>query len=353
MSPSQAALLDNLLKILPYAADEEAGNCGISMSEIRERLARLQDPVPQDRQIRRAMENVDSIGFHGATRDRRWYRTIARSQFSIQNMNVNMAMAMCALREVAERYLPAVVLDDLAATFEAASAYLARHRPHVDGGDAANWSRKTLRIDSTHPMVLPRVEPEVYRQVTHALYYGRKLGFRNTPFGEKQPSPRAYEMTPLGMVDRAGVLYMVAWGPRKPGRRFLFRMDRLSEVRLLDEPADLDPDFDLREYAVKEEALNFYPEDEICLVLRAHEPMLADGKPRRHPLREFWLAADQTIEEAENGFVLHARVRPSVMLWQLLHGHASSIEILSPPAARARFAREAQALARAYLPTDA
>ncbi|MEN4922697.1 WYL domain-containing protein [Achromobacter spanius] len=344
-------LVDNLLRILPYVEDEEADAMvmGMGMAEIRERLAALQKPVPGDKQIRRTLLKLDSVGSYGATRGKLWYRTIERTDFRIQNMNANMAMAMCALKQVADRHLPAVVLDDLAATFDGAWRYLEAHQGQPAIGPAHGWSRKILRIDGTHPTVLPRVPSEVYRQVSGALYYNRKLSFRNTPFGEKAPSERLYVMTPLAMVDRAGVLYMVAWGPRLPGRRFLFRMDRLSEVQLLNESADPDPSFDLEDYVRREEALNFDPGEETRIRLRAEEPLMDDGRRRRHPLREFWLSPDQDIQEEEDGFTLTATVRPSVMLWQLLHGHASSIEVLEPGDIRERFAQEARQLARRYL----
>ncbi|SIT17346.1 YafY family protein [Achromobacter sp. MFA1 R4] len=350
MGPNQT-LVDNLLRILPYVEDEEADAMvmGMGMAEIREKLAALQNPVPGDKQIRRTLLKLDSVGSFGATRGKLWYRTLQRTDFRIRNMNANMAMAMCALKQVADRHLPAVVLDDLAATFDGALRYLETHQAQPGIAPAHDWSRKILRIDGTHPTVLPEVPSEVYRQVSGALYYNRKLTFRNTPFGEKTPSERVYVMTPLAMVDRAGVLYMVAWGARQPGRRFLFRMDRLSEVRLLDEAADPDPTFDLHDYVRREEALNFDPGGETRIRLHAAEPMMEDGRRRRHPLREFWLSPDQTIDEDDAGFTLTATVRPSVMLWQLLHGHASSIEVLEPEDIRERFAHEARELARRYL----
>jgi len=344
-------LVDNLLRILPYVEDEEAEAMerGMGMAEIRNRLATLLNPAPGDKQIRRTLLKLDCVGSAGATRGKLWYRTLRRTDFHIQNMNANMAMAMCALKQVADRHLPAVVLDDLEGTFDSAWRYLQTHRSQPAIGPAHDWARKILRIDGPHPIVLPTVSAEVYRQVSGALYYNRKLSFRNTPFGEKTPAERLYVMTPLAMVDRAGVLYMVAWGPSQPGRRFLFRMDRLSEVRLLDEPADPDPTFDLQDFVRREEALNFDPGEETRIRLHAAEPMMDDGRRRRHPLREFWLSGDQQIEEDEHGFMLTATVRPSVMLWQLLHGHASSIEVLEPEAIRNRFAHEARELARRYL----
>lgn len=151
----QQLLLASLLRILPYIEDEESEDGGISMSEIRERLASMHQPVPDSRQIRRTLLKLDSVGFRGATRATRWYRTIRRSEFNIQNMNVNMAMAMCALKQVADRHLPTVVLEDLADTFADATRFLAAHQGHPGAGRAHSWARKTLRIDGTHPVVLP------------------------------------------------------------------------------------------------------------------------------------------------------------------------------------------------------
>lgn len=318
------------------------------MSEIRERLAGMIQPVPDSRQIRRTLAKVDSVGLRGTTRSTRWYRTIRRSEFSVQNMNVNMAMAVCALKQVADRHLPTVVLEDLADTFADAARFLATHQAHPGAGRAHSWTGKTLRIDGTHPVVLPRVDADVYRQVSEALYYERQLSFRNTLFGERTPAERVYVMTPLAMVDRAGVLYMVAWGKQRPGRRFLFRMDRLSHVQVLDQAADVDATFDLDDYVRREDALNFHGGEDMEIVLRADEPQMPDGRPRRHPLREFWLAPDQSVQECEGGFLLRATVKPSTMLWQLLHGYASSIEILQPDAVRASFAQDAQRLADRY-----
>ncbi|WZB77186.1 WYL domain-containing protein [Achromobacter insuavis] len=123
--------------------------------------------------------------------------------------------------------------------------------------------------------MLPRFSADVYRPVTEALYYGRKLSFRNTQFGEKAPAERIYIMTPLAMVDRAGVLYMVTWGTQRPGRRFLFRMDRLSHVQVLDEAADVDSSFDLEDYVRREDALNFHSSEDIEIVLKVDGP---DGR---------------------------------------------------------------------------
>ncbi|MGV8294056.1 hypothetical protein ACV36C_34845, partial [Pseudomonas aeruginosa] len=64
----------------------------------------------------------------------------------------------------------------------------------------------------------------------------------------------------------------------------------MSHVQVLDEAADVDPSFDLEDYVRREDALNFHSSEDIEIVLKVDEPLMEDGRPRRHPLREFWLA---------------------------------------------------------------
>ena len=342
-------LREKLLSILPLVEDETTNTSGMSMSEITRRLAMHMAEVPSDRHIRRALlDMTDAFGSVGSTRSTKWYRTISRPQAEISNMTVNVAMAINAVRRVAAHHLPGVVWEDLEKTFHIADRYLASHSGSPDSERGQAWSRKTLRIDGSQPVVLPKVDPGVYKAVTEALFYDRQLVFSNRPFGEEQPSARTYTMTPLALVDRAGVLYLVAWGSRRPGQRFLFRMDRLSNVRISEQAGEPDPTFDLHDYVMNEEALNFGSDDDIEIQLFVCEPLRTDGKPRRHPLREFRLCEDQLAEDADGGFLLRAKVKPSVMLWQLLHSHASSVEVIAPDWIRRRFRDEALMLAERY-----
>ena len=55
------------------------------------------------------------------------------------------------------------------------------------------------------------------------------------------PRPRA--VTPLGLVDKAGTWYLVA--AARPGQVAVFRVGRITSARVLPEPSQRPPDFDL------------------------------------------------------------------------------------------------------------
>jgi predicted DNA-binding transcriptional regulator YafY len=355
--PSNPRLVEALFRLLPYVEDEnneaKAASAGISMSDLLARLAAEFDPKPNERTVRRALAGMSELVSHiGHTRGARWFKTSANPLLRDERtMSANLAIALCALNRVAARQLPAVVLADLQPYFERATATLALERNNERAKRGRSWASKTLRIDSTQPVLPPPVDAGVYQAVTQGLLYDLKLSFRNRPAGQTEPGERVYRMSPLALVDRAGVLYLIAWGPDSPGNQFMFRMDRLSDVRVSDEPADQDPAFDLTKYVETESKFHFMPEPEVELKLRVYESVNGEqGRRSSHMLREFRLSSDQgPVEEGENhSFVLTARVKPSVMLRQFLHSHSDSIEILAPQSLRDEFAQRARNLLKRY-----
>ena len=359
--PSNPRLVEALFRLLPYVEDEnneaKAASAGISMSDLLARLAAEFDPKPNERTVRRALAGMSELVSHiGHTRGARWFKTSANPLLRDERtMSANLAIALCALNRVAARQLPAVVLADLQPYFERATATLALERNNERAKrvdlDLGQAKRNYPGIDSTQPVLPPPVDAGVYQAVTQGLLYDLKLSFRNRPAGQTEPGERVYRMSPLALVDRAGVLYLIAWGPDSPGNQFMFRMDRLSDVRVSDEPADQDPAFDLTKYVETESKFHFMPEPEVELRLRVYESVNGEqGRRSSHMLREFRLSSDQgPVEEGENhSFVLTARVKPSVMLRQFLHSHSDSIEILAPQSLRDEFAQRARNLLKRY-----
>ncbi len=106
------------------------------------------------------------------------------------------------------------------------SATLARQRFHLD---ASGWFRP------------PAPHPELER-VASAVWANQRLAFRYQRSDREQ---RTRRVEPLGLVQKSGLWYLVARveeGPR------VYRVSRMSEVRLLDEPFERDPDFDLASF---------------------------------------------------------------------------------------------------------
>jgi predicted DNA-binding transcriptional regulator YafY len=79
------------------------------------------------------------------------------------------------------------------------------------------------------------------RAVAEALRQRRWLEFRYQGNGSRRPSPRV--VAPLGLVNKAGVWYLVAAG--RADRRTVFRVSRIDTPRMLAEPVQRPPGFEL------------------------------------------------------------------------------------------------------------
>ena len=106
------------------------------------------------------------------------------------------------------------------------SATLARQRFHLD---ASGWFRA------------PAAHPELAR-VASAVWGDQRLAFRYRRADREQ---RTRRVEPLGLVHKADLWYLVA--RIEEGTR-VYRVSRMSEVRLLDERFERDPDFDLASF---------------------------------------------------------------------------------------------------------
>lgn len=143
---------------------------------------------------------------------------------------------------------------------------------------------------------------------------------------------------PWGLVEKETVWYLIAGTDR--GRR-TFRLDRMVEVDILDEPATRPPEFDLQEQwseIVAEMERRRAAVAATVLISPALAPILADQQGRHCTL----------LGPADDG-----RVRASVtadtpkMLARQLAGWGADLEVLEPPEVRAELVTLATELLRA------
>ncbi|MGF6872207.1 helix-turn-helix transcriptional regulator [Paraburkholderia sp. MM5477-R1] len=334
-----------LLTRLPYVNDTEEGSIsssdGISFGDIYAFICDRMDPPPSRRTVRRVLSSMTGYVDHvGHTRGPRWFKVQGTVMLrSGERMNVNLAIALCALKRVAAQHLPAAVFAELAPKSAEARATLELDGNNELAVSGRSWSNKVTRIVGTQPLVFPSLDVEVYRNVTDALLRNRKLSFKYENSDCTARVDRTYkDHSPLGMIDRAGVFDLITREPAQ-GTTRMFRVDRIREATGLTSAAVPCEGFDLESFATK--MMHFLPEPEIELRLRIH---VTDGDiPRtaaQHILNEFKLHKDQPIDWNEDGksFVLTATVSPSVMLRQFLRSQSDSIEVLSPAGMRAKFA---------------
>ncbi|HEV3431555.1 MAG TPA: WYL domain-containing protein [Paraburkholderia sp.] len=346
-----------LLSALPFVEDATnvsvAAETGIPFSRIVEVVNARMDKPRHERTIRRYVTRmapyVDKVG---STRAARWFKTINTEMLNSQeHTDTNLAIALLSLDRSPYQSLPSAVMIGLEPAFARARARLRLAQDGTLGRAGVAWKSKVARIDGTQPLILPAIDAGVYRQVSDALLHDRKLSFDYVrPEDETQTGKRYEALSPLALVNRAGVFYLVVMGA-KAGETRLFRLDRIKEAQALTHAAERDARFNLDAYVRNDQALHFFPEAEVQLKLRIHASRAPhERSAAQHMLNEFKLHKDQQIDWApdKRSFVLTATVKPSVMLRRFLHSQSDSIEVLAPASLREEFAARASVMAARY-----
>ncbi|KVF84596.1 hypothetical protein WJ22_07545 [Burkholderia vietnamiensis] len=344
---------NHLLAILPYVDDPEdkqrAAAIGLPFGDIYAQIcARLNENPPQ-RSVRRAMSEMpDYVDHVGHTRGARWFKVRDTGMLrSEERMQTNTAIALRALRRVATYQLPDVVFAELEQKFAQAQATLDLGRDDR-ARQGKSWEAKFMKIDGTQPLVFPSIDPAIYRSITDALLRDRRLDIRYEP---NKPVPEIAEyrkLSPLGLLDLTGLLYLIVHAPDKTR---MLRVDRMRAATVREQAAQAIPGFNLEAYVRQSHLAEYMPEPEVELKLRIHP---REGKYARtaaqHILTSIKLDANQQIrwDGGRRTFVLTARVRPSVSLRNFLHSQSDTIEVLAPASMRAEFAKRLRRMADRY-----
>lgn len=203
------------------------------------------------------------------------------------------------------------------------------HRP------AAELTSRRILVDPARWMRLPHraVDLDV---LNAAVFTDRRLRLRYRHSGTTEP--RTYTLDPYGLVVKAGVWYLIADHRTRPR---LFRADRVLSATLTDAPVrrregqELADVWEVLRRQVQDRPTNVrvsarVKADRLDLFLRIHAGMLAEEPVAAGEWTRLELAV------------------PSVMAARALLAFGESVEILSPPEARAELARAAAAVVELY-----
>ena len=161
--------------------------------------------------------------------------------------------------------------------------------------------------------------------------------------GKHERESKTIMLSPLGIVVRTGVVYLVATSWKFEDIRH-YVLHRMSEPRLSDESAQTPPDFRLADH-LGDDGSFAYPASDTKLKLRA----LFDAGAGAH-LTESRLGPDHHATEQEDGRVLvEATVSDTAQLRWWLAGFGSLVEVLGPVGLRQEFREEARRLGRVYV----
>lgn len=201
--------------------------------------------------------------------------------------------------------------------------------PSVSRRDA-EYARQRIHIDTTGwraPSVesvamLPVLQDAVWRERKVKMVYRRD---------ECEPSERLVD--PLGLVAKGSVWYLVAG---VEGDIRSYRVSRVMEAHILDEPASRPKDFDLAAHWQRSAAEFKAKLPRYYVTVRAT------------PRAEFWLAWQHRIETRLEDGLLRLRFDAEEEALISLLGLGTMIEIMEPAVLRDRVLAEARAVADSY-----
>jgi predicted DNA-binding transcriptional regulator YafY len=338
-------LLDNpILSLLPTARSPDPW---LSTSRIIELLKSRGYEVRYPKQALRSLQKFEEQGLVlGEERGRSsyWQRREGVTGLAKGSMQFDEALALQILRRFSARQLPEQILHALKPLFEAADTRLQTQAP--DGRRHGKWSRKVASVDGHFQLTRPKVKDEVFQGVTDALFSERLLSIHYNKLAESGEKPRRHTVMPLGLVEAGkGLLYLAAKARSKDGDFYpdpvLYRLDRMTRAKLLDEDFGYPADFSLESYVRDERALELF-------VGRTARVTLKMSAGDAQYLVEQPLSADQSVKQDKDGGVtLAATVALSFRFEEWLLAKAAHIEVASPKSLRDAIKnRLAAALAR-------
>ena len=231
--------------------------------------------------------------------------------------------------------LPCATLDYLQPHFQRARQVLGA----TSAGGFRWWADRVRIVPRGLPLIPAEVDADIQHAVYEALFNGRRFRAMYQP--RDRDTSVEYEINPLGLVFRQGVVYLVAtlWDYEDVKQLALHRIQRAD---LLDKKVKEPPGFDLDDYIGRGEFE--YPVSPKPLRLR----LRFDGDAAFH-LQETPLADDQVIKPRSDGKVeLRATVKDTLELRWWLLGFGECVEILGPAALRKEFQMTARNLHRMY-----
>lgn len=288
------------------------------------------------RSVQRSLEQLSAtfpIASDMRGRTNHWFWVDKNALTQIPAMSAPTAFVLRLAAEYLKPIMPPSVLRQLDAYFRQAERVL---------GDTAlgRWADKAAIIRHGPPLKPPMVRDDVQEAVYSALLDNRRIevGYRN----KARSRSKRMVLSPLGLVVRDGVVYLVAtaWNYRDI-RHFV--LHRMSKPTLLDEAAKAPPEFRLASH-VREHRRFSYPRSTGKLELK----VLFDADAAVH-LTESRLAADHRTTEQEDGRVLVEATVPDTndLRWWLL-GFGSGAEVLAPETLRSEFRDQAARMGAIY-----
>jgi len=308
-----------LLKLLPTSGSGETAR------SLQNRLAEAGFPTTK-RTVERDLEDLSSV-FAIRTNDKSrpyGFSWTPPTSLQLSAVSVYEALTLQLVQEALRPLMPSAMLAALKPRFEQAHSKL---KALAGISPAADWPAKVASVPAYLPLQAPAIDPATLSCVQQAVLTERTLKCRYYSAHRNQSADLA--LTPLGLVQRGGITYVIATTPPHSDVR-QFALHRISQAELLDIPGEHPEGFDLHAY-VASGAMQFGDNAVQTITLEAWVSAGLLGLLRETPLSE-----DMESMTADDGGWIRASVPDSWELEWWLLSHTGSIAVTAPETLRQR-----------------
>ena len=262
-----------------------------------------------------------------------WFWIDNTSHLQFPMMSTDEALTFKLAEMFLEPLLPPSIHSRLSGYFELANKRLKESK-------FEDWIHKVGIISNNLSLLQAEIEPSVLAVVYEALLTNKRFKATYQPLHHPE---KIYEISPLGLVFRHNVIYLVAtlfdYTDIKQLVLHRFKNAQLSE-RVVNPPEG----FVLKDY-IEQGSFN-YPVDNN---LQSISLKLKVGRLIKQLLQESRLCENQRITEIdEENYLIEAVVNNTEQLHWWIHSFGNRVEVLEPIELREQFAKTSQALYAMY-----
>ena len=262
-----------------------------------------------------------------------WERDAAG--FDLPGMSVSESLTVIMAREHLRSVMPASTLSQMAPYFRQAEQKLNALSGH---SSLAGWFDKVRIISPTQPLLAPQVDEAILSTLQECLLQDRQCEIAYQRRGEAETM--SYPVSPLGIVQRGVVLYLVCTIKTYSELKIL-AIHRVKSANLVDLQVNRSEGFSLDGYLATG-AFGWRADHTIQF------EALFSADAGNH-LYETPLSADQTITMQNDGRLkVTATIQYTQQLVWWLLGFAAEIEVLVPAELRSQLADKLRSAAGRY-----
>jgi predicted DNA-binding transcriptional regulator YafY len=265
-----------------------------------------------------------------------WSWEAKDTRITFPRMDVGTALTY----EFLARYLKPMLPRDMCKRLEPDFSHARQVLDALGASPLGKWSKRIAVLPPGLQLLPPNVREDVSDVTYNALLTGKQ--FEAKYLGLEAQTPKDFVFSPLGLVYRQSVLYLVAtlWDYDDVRQ---FALHRMSNAKLLDSPAAVIKGFDLDRYIREDKSFDL-PAGKIVALELIVEAWLA-----RH-LSECRLAGDQCISATRVGGKsrVTATVADSEQLYWWLCSFGTNLEVSKPASLRRRMRTLATELEQRY-----